>query len=198
MGPIKPSDEAAGLNKGAGLGCVNVAGRKNDGLQRNDVKLDPNSKSGVHMDLADVGYKSGPVPLRFNEVGSNEFDGLKLGDGADVGSALIGPRLLDADNVSPSRVDGLGWSHVGPSSCGLNVEPVNILKFKNPMTSMVDNLREKDKGSGFFDVSKNTFGPRKSPNLEVKNTFDALQNEEDCFDTEHELWEKDMLMVRKF
>ncbi|MFS7894741.1 hypothetical protein Hanom_Chr09g00848991 [Helianthus anomalus] len=54
------------------------------------------------------------------------------------------------------------------------------------------------KGSGFFDVSSQNFGPRVSPTVETKNNFDTLQNEEDCFDTEHGLWEKEMLMVRKF
>ncbi|MFS7916645.1 hypothetical protein Hanom_Chr03g00179741 [Helianthus anomalus] len=54
------------------------------------------------------------------------------------------------------------------------------------------------KGSGYFDVSRQNFLPRVSPIVETKNAFDTLQNEEDCFDTEHGLWENEMLMVRKF
>ncbi|MFS7919713.1 hypothetical protein Hanom_Chr03g00215931 [Helianthus anomalus] len=41
------------------------------------------------------------------------------------------------------------------------------------------------------------FGPRQDPLVETKNAFGSLQ-EDDCFDTEHGLWEKEMLMVRKF
>ncbi|KAJ0771216.1 hypothetical protein HanPI659440_Chr07g0266501 [Helianthus annuus] len=63
---------------------------------------------------------------------------------------------------------------------------------------MVDNLQEKSRGSGFFDVSQNNFGPRQSPVLETKNSFGKLQDEEECYDTEFGLWEKEMLLVRKF
>ncbi|MFS7905446.1 hypothetical protein Hanom_Chr01g00047791 [Helianthus anomalus] len=65
------------------------------------------------------------------------------------------------------------------------------------MSSVVENLRN-SRGSGFFDVSQNNFGPRQSSILETKNTFRSLQDDEDCFDTEHGPWEKEMLMLRKF
>ncbi|MFS8034923.1 hypothetical protein Hanom_Chr17g01586931 [Helianthus anomalus] len=132
--------------------------------------------------------------------------GLKVGAGAGLGSADKGLGLLDYENFPPLGAARVGRLPLGPSSSGSNgsrlhgpnVVPDNNLMLKNPMKSMIDNLSEKSKGSGFFDVSLNNFGHRKSPNLEVKNTFDAIQNDEDCFDIEYGLWEKDMLMVRKF
>ncbi|MFS7920106.1 hypothetical protein Hanom_Chr03g00220451 [Helianthus anomalus] len=79
-----------------------------------------------------------------------------------------------------------GLSSDSPNIYGLYSDPV-LMEVKRPKN-----------GSGFYDVSRNNFGPRQSPTFETKNSFDTLRNEEDCFDTEHGLWEKDMLMVRKY
>ncbi|MFS7999396.1 hypothetical protein Hanom_Chr12g01165631 [Helianthus anomalus] len=56
-------------------------------------------------------------------------------------------------------------------------DPNSNLKSKGPMKAMVDNLREKARGSGFFDVSQNSFRPRQSMLFETKNSFGKLQNE---------------------
>ncbi|MFS8023776.1 hypothetical protein Hanom_Chr16g01455511 [Helianthus anomalus] len=149
-----------------------------------------------NSDLAtDVVSGAGPAgsfsPVNGNYVGLNGMkkDGLHVGS-EDVGS-VAGNR--------PSPVQ-LGSVEQFP--------PLSSIKFdsssKGP--SMIENVsciqklqnETKRKGSGFFDVSKNMFGPRESPKVETKNAFGSLQDDEDCFDTEQGLWEKEMLLVRKF
>ncbi|MFS8010221.1 hypothetical protein Hanom_Chr14g01294531 [Helianthus anomalus] len=60
------------------------------------------------------------------------------------------------------------------------------------------NPTTKPKGSGFYDVTKNMCGPGPSPNINTSNSFGALRNEEDCFDTELGLWENEIEIVKKF
>ncbi|KAM0007323.1 hypothetical protein Hdeb2414_s0144g00812601 [Helianthus debilis subsp. tardiflorus] len=56
----------------------------------------------------------------------------------------------------------------------------------------------KSKGSGFFVVSKQAFGLGPSPNVNTKNSFGTLRDEEDCFDTELGLSELEIEVVKKF
>ncbi|MFS7996540.1 hypothetical protein Hanom_Chr12g01131131 [Helianthus anomalus] len=109
---------------------------------------------------------------------SGNLGGQKTADGP-------GPAVKHTKNQSPINA-GLIYGSTGP---GMNDNLGCLQKLQN---------EAQRKGSGFFDVSKNSFGPRQCPSLETKNSFESLQVEEDCFDTEHGLWEKEMLMVRKF
>ncbi|MFS7969329.1 hypothetical protein Hanom_Chr09g00807901 [Helianthus anomalus] len=56
----------------------------------------------------------------------------------------------------------------------------------------------KPKGSGFFDVTKQDFGHGPSLNINTKNSFGTLRDEEACFDTEIGLWENEIEVVKKY
>ncbi|KAM0060980.1 hypothetical protein Hdeb2414_s0004g00130571 [Helianthus debilis subsp. tardiflorus] len=143
--------------------------------------------------------KNGPAVgngVQFGPVKPSEkASGLKLGGGTSVG--LSEGSCLHQNATAVSVESGSGPI---PALNDKEFPPLHSVgsKSKGPMKAMVENLREIWRGSGFFDISQNNFRPRQSTLVETKNSFDTLQNEEDCFDTEHGLWEKEMVMVRKF
>ncbi|MFS7969647.1 hypothetical protein Hanom_Chr09g00811631 [Helianthus anomalus] len=131
--------------------------------------------------------KPGPIQLdsaeQFPPLGKSGPTAVSSKIGAEKNLGCFdsrGPTMVAGSSAAEHRRAG--------GSQGPNIGMGNILKDKNPMMSMVDNLSERSKGSGFFDVSKNNFGPRQSPILETKNMFGKLQDEEECFDTEYVLW----------
>ncbi|MFS8013827.1 hypothetical protein Hanom_Chr15g01337621 [Helianthus anomalus] len=69
---------------------------------------------------------------------------------------------------------------------GLHSDPV-LIENKGPKN-----------GSGYFDVSKQTFGLGPRQGLNTKNSFGSLRDTEDCFDTETGLWENEIEVVKKF
>ncbi|KAJ0879940.1 hypothetical protein HanRHA438_Chr10g0457281 [Helianthus annuus] len=58
----------------------------------------------------------------------------------------------------------------------------------------VKDPKEKPKGSGYFDVSRQAFGPGSSP----KNSFGNLRDEEECFDAELGMWEHEIEVLKSF
>ncbi|MFS8013783.1 hypothetical protein Hanom_Chr15g01337161 [Helianthus anomalus] len=138
----------------------------------------PNEKSVEAAVLVNDGL--GPVPV-LNGADFPPLDsGVLGGQKAAVGFGPAVKQVQSTKNQSPKNVD--------PSPG------------KNGNLSCLQQLQNEAqrKGSGFFDISRNSIGSRGSPTVETKNSFGTLQDVEDCFDTEYGLWEKDMLMVRKF
>ncbi|MFS8019152.1 hypothetical protein Hanom_Chr15g01400501 [Helianthus anomalus] len=153
--------------------------------------------------------KNGPVKP------SEKAVGLNLGDNSVLGSLGGSDPQLKVVDVTVSGVDGpgpvpalngvdfppLGGGTVGGLKTAVWPRPTISRKKYKPKLSRSKSMLYRPspkEGKWFFDISKSSFGPRESPRVETKNSFDTLQNEEDCFDTDHGLWEKDMLMVRKF
>ncbi|KAJ0869919.1 hypothetical protein HanRHA438_Chr11g0494401 [Helianthus annuus] len=151
-------------------------------------------------DLGGANTRPGPVLLdsveQFPPLAAGPIDAA-VGTGPAALRSLLskaGPACSQDNKVGPTGPDLVdlgavvkpGPNLVSPNIYGVNSDPV-LMEVKGPKN-----------GSGFYDISRNNFGSRQSPTLETKNSFDTLQNEEDCFDTEHGLWEKDMLKVRKF
>ncbi|KAJ0657449.1 hypothetical protein Hdeb2414_s0023g00635381 [Helianthus debilis subsp. tardiflorus] len=75
-----------------------------------------------------------------------------------------------------------------------HVQSANV----GPMLKIVMDPRLKPKGSGYFDVSKQDFGPGPSSNISTKNSFGTLLDEEECYDTELGLWGHEINMVKKY
>ncbi|MFS7954812.1 hypothetical protein Hanom_Chr07g00635041 [Helianthus anomalus] len=182
MGPVKPSDKAARLNRGA------------------FKMIRPNMVSGGCLGSEETGPTVLNLDDNFpplNKTGPTK----ETREGDVIGSATGSSPAIRSKSVVVSFKSGLHpvppqLQKIGPAS-SLD-GPKNNLKSINPTKAMVDNLREKSRGCGFFDVSQNNFGPRQNKLVETKSSFGKLQDEEDCFDTEHGLCEKDMLIVRKF
>ncbi|MFS7994561.1 hypothetical protein Hanom_Chr12g01107501 [Helianthus anomalus] len=150
-----------------------------------------------------VGLVADLGPIRPND----KADGPNLGaDGGCTAARGPGPVLLAKVTGPTGAAVGSGPADLhssllrksGPINSGpfYNAAGINIYGPKKDH-GLSENKAQR-KGSGYFDVSQNNFGSRQSPILETKNTFGKLQDEEDCFDTEHGLWEKEMLMVRKY
>ncbi|KAJ0522189.1 hypothetical protein HanIR_Chr10g0479641 [Helianthus annuus] len=70
----------------------------------------------------------------------------------------------------------------------------HFLKHDGPILEAVKDPKEKPKGSGYFDVSRQAFGPGSSP----KNSFGNLRDEEECFDAEVGMWEHEIEVVKEF
>ncbi|MFS7999088.1 hypothetical protein Hanom_Chr12g01161871 [Helianthus anomalus] len=128
-----------------------------------------NAADGKHDGSQQDAVKSGPTVM---------FDAIVMGC-----NERPGPTSLNSDiHFPPLKSSG----PISPNSGKFSADPILMQKSGTK------------KGSGFFDVSQNNFGPQVSPIVETKNSFGKLQDEEECFDTEYGLWEKDMLLVRKF
>ncbi|MFS7958689.1 hypothetical protein Hanom_Chr08g00681721 [Helianthus anomalus] len=134
----------------------------------------------------------GPGPIQLDSA--QQFPPL-CKNGPSAMSAGPGPSVVIS---KPGPVSGLNLARDGLGLAPGNKDPNSILKNNVSSKAMIDNLREKSRGSGFFDITQNYLGPQKSTLVETKNSFDKLQDEEECFDTEYGLWEKELLLVRKF
>ncbi|KAJ0950213.1 hypothetical protein HanPSC8_Chr02g0045541 [Helianthus annuus] len=73
-----------------------------------------------------------------------------------------------------------------------------LTKNAGPILEVVMGQKVKSKGSGFFDVSKQTFGAGPSQIVNTKNSFRTLRDEEECFDTDLGLWDHEIDVVKKF
>ncbi|KAJ0723957.1 hypothetical protein HanOQP8_Chr08g0304411 [Helianthus annuus] len=93
-----------------------------------------------------------------------------------VGAEMAGHVYLESDNVSiPS-----------PNIYGLHSDPV-LIENKSPI-----------KGSGYFDVSRQSFGLGPKQVVNTKNSFGSLCDAEDCFDTDLGLWDNEIEVIKKF
>ncbi|KAJ0789042.1 hypothetical protein HanPI659440_Chr05g0198971 [Helianthus annuus] len=52
--------------------------------------------------------------------------------------------------------------------------------------------------SGYYDISKNSFGSQSGPTCNTKSSFGSLCDEEECFDTELGMWEHEIEVVKNF
>ncbi|KAF5821978.1 hypothetical protein HanXRQr2_Chr01g0021101 [Helianthus annuus] len=114
----------------------------------------------------------------------------------DLDQSLGSKKAIGLQNETDSTLDRLGTSGPLRNSPGMASLKSDV---QYPLLKGVGpGIKGPVKGSGFFDVSKNVFGPGPSPNVNTKNSFGTLQDEEDCFDTDLGLWEHEIEMVKKF
>ncbi|MFS7973153.1 hypothetical protein Hanom_Chr09g00853241 [Helianthus anomalus] len=112
----------------------------------------------------------------------NSADLGSMGGGLDVFPPLKagGPQNETGDLISSPKMNDQFIKHGGPI-----LDPVMGQAMKS-------------KGSGFFDISKQEFGYGPSQNVNTKNSFGSLRDEEECFDTDLGLWENEIVVVKKF
>ncbi|KAJ0535202.1 hypothetical protein HanRHA438_Chr09g0408941 [Helianthus annuus] len=149
-------------------------------------------------------------------MGSNEGNDQKkpgdkaagLHNSAELGSVDVGlvefpplraagpqNRLVGSDKIVTGPLKAANSPDVGLVNPSMHDQ---LLKYDGPILETVMGQTVKSKGSGYFDVSKQAFGPGPSSNISTKNSFGKLRDEEECYDTDLGMWEHEIEAVKKF